>query len=237
MKKERQELMSALFLPILLVGLMWLAFLAELSGNFDWARYGVQPLHWRGLRGILFSPFLHGDWEHLIANSIPILVLGTALFYFFRKIAWELIFWQFLINGLLLWTLGRPTTYHIGASGLVYSLAFFLLVSGFVRKNGGLTMISFIVITLYGSLVWGMFPVQPGVSWEGHFAGFLSGIILALFFRKEGPQDDPKKVWDDSDLDGVEPYWEVEDERIDEKAKPIGYRFHFIPKSKNTEED
>lgn len=92
MKKERQEFISALFPPVFLVGLMWLAFLAELSGNYDWAHYGVQPMHWRGLRGILFSPFLHGDWEHLIANSVPILVLGTALFYFFRKIAWELIF-------------------------------------------------------------------------------------------------------------------------------------------------
>lgn len=219
-------------------------------GGMHWTQYGVQPGKWIGMRGFLFSPFLHGDWEHLMSNSIPILVLGTALFYFFRSIAWELMFWQLLINGMLLWVMGRPGSVHIGASGLVYSLAFFLLISGFVRKNRGLTMLSFAVIMMYGYLVWGMFPVQPQVSWEGHFAGFLSGIILAFFFRKEGPKDDKKKVWDDSDLDGVYPYWEVKDEpleaasglpqndnmegKLEEDARPINIRY-FIRNSKDSD--
>jgi len=239
MSKDCHDFVNALMPPIFLVVLMWLAFILELLGGYHWSVYGVHPLHLEGLRGILFSPFLHGDWEHLISNSIPILVLGTTLFYFFRNIAWELIFWQFLMNGLWLWTIGQASTYHIGASGLVYSLAFFLLASGFVRKNNGLTMISFVVITLYGSLVWGMFPVQPGVSWEGHFAGFLSGIVLAFFFRKEGPHDDTKKVWDDSDLDGIYPYWEAEggDEDLAEDAKPIEYRYHFVPRSEKPKQD
>ena len=218
---------------------MLAVFLLEMEGNYSWAVYGVEPLSFKGLRGILFSPFLHSGWEHLFSNSIPILVLGTALFYFFRSIAWELVFWQFLINGIWLWTIGRPGTYHIGASGLVYSLAFFLLVSGFVRKNRGLTMISFAVIMMYGYLVWGMFPVQPGVSWEGHFAGFLGGIVLAVFFRKQGPANDKKKVWDDSDLDGVEPYWEVDESdppKLDEEARPIQIRY-IVRSSKKTEQD
>ncbi len=240
MNKERKDFINAIMPPLLLVVMMWLALILEKVGGYHWGIYGVHPLHLEGLRGILFSPFLHADWEHLISNSIPILVLGTALFYFFKNIAWELVVWQFLINGLWLWTIGRPTTYHIGASGLVYSLAFFLLASGFVRRNKGLTMISFGVITLYGSLVWGMFPVQPGVSWEGHFAGFLSGLVLAFFFRKEGPQDDKMKVWDDSDLDGVEPYWEVDEEgepKIAENARPIIYRYHFVKKSEKPKQD
>lgn len=232
MKAEQQAFRNALLPPLLLVGLMWAVFSLEFFGSHHWSAYGMEPRSLTGLRGILFSPFLHGGWEHLIANSIPILVLGTALFYFFKGLAWEILVWQLLMNGLLLWTMGRANTFHIGASGLVYSLAFFLLLSGFVRRNRSLTVISFIVIILYGSLVWGLFPMDPGVSWEGHFSGFLSGIVLALFFRKQGPPDDPKKVWDDSDLDGVEPYWEEDsDDSVSEEAKPVQFRYHYRKRS------
>ncbi|MBI1221160.1 MAG: rhomboid family intramembrane serine protease [Bacteroidetes bacterium] len=231
MNREKQQFYRALIYPVVLVGIMVLVYTLEVFGDFHWDDYGLKPGNWIGLRGILFSPFLHASWEHLLSNAFPLLILGTALFYFFSGIAWELMFWQFLMNGLMLWFLGAEGTIHIGASGLVYSMAFFLLFSGFIRKNKGLTMLSFAVIMLYGYLIWGMFPVQPHVSWEGHLAGFLSGAVLAFFFRKEGPADDKKKVWDDSDLDGVEPYWEVDDaedsDQVDEKAKPIQIHYTY----------
>ncbi len=238
MKEEIKRIQVAFFVPFLLVFVCWLLFAFEQYLDADWYRYGVKGHSFTGLRGIFFSPFLHGDWEHIFSNSIPILALGTSLFYFYRKIALEVLLWMWLFDGLLLWILAQSEAYHIGASGLVYSLAFFQLLSGFIRRNKALLAISMMVITFYGYLVWGVFPVQEHVSWEGHLAGLLVGLGLAVYFRKEGPQNDPVKVWDDSDLDGVEPYWEEASDELDEQAKPIRYtyRYYIKPKSGSEQE-
>ncbi|TNE81820.1 MAG: rhomboid family intramembrane serine protease [Bacteroidetes bacterium] len=238
MKEDIKRIQAAFFVPFLLVFVCLLIFGLESYLGTDWYRYGVRGHSFVGLRGVLFAPLLHGDWEHIFSNSIPLLALGTSLFYFYRKIAFELLFWMWLLDGMLLWLFAQTDGYHIGASGLVYSLAFFLLLSGFIRRNKALLAISLIVITFYGYLVWGVFPIQPHVSWEGHLAGLLVGLSLAIYFRQEGPANDPVKVWDDSDLDGVEPYWEEPSEELDEQAKPIRftYRYHFKPNSGSEQE-
>lgn len=244
MKKERIRIITALFFPLAFVLLCWFILGAEVYLGGDWYQYGVSPRRISGLRGILFSPFLHGSWHHLFSNSIPIIVLGSTLFYFYKEIVLELIVWMWLADGLLLWIIGQPGSYHIGASGVVYSLAFFLLLSGFIRKNKSLLAISLIVITFYGYLVWGVFPLDPTVSWEGHLTGLLVGLVLAFYFRDKGPENDPKKVWDDSDLDGIEPYWEIPEEeqkevKVEEGARPINIRYTYIRKSevKKPEDD
>ena len=149
-------------------------------------KYGVFPRSIEGILGIITSPSIHGDWTHIFNNSVPLLILGTSLRYFYRDISKEVFFWSWFISGLWLWAIGRPS-FHIGASGIVYALAAFLFFSGLIRKHTRLMAVSFIVVFLYGSMVWGIFPIKEHISWEGHLSGGLAGIILAWWFRLEGP--------------------------------------------------
>ena len=112
--------------------------------------------------------------------------MAGFFFFSYKKIANEIFLWLFLVSGLWLWVIGRPSL-HIGASGVIYSLASFLFVSGIIRKNPRLSSISLIVVFLYGSMIWGVFPTKPTVSWEGHLSGMVSGIIVAIFFKNDGP--------------------------------------------------
>lgn len=193
-EKEKRKVVFSMLYPTLFVAVLWLVKLIEWEFDLDFAQYGILPRTASGLKGVLLSPFIHGSWEHLINNSIPLLVLGAALFYFYKPIAFKLTFWSFILAGFYTWISAR-TSYHIGASGLVYSLFGFLLFSGFIRRNIHLISISFLVAFLYGSLVWGILPIDKTMSWEGHFWGLILGIVLAFFYRKEGPQQ-KKYLWE-----------------------------------------
>ncbi|MEE2954000.1 MAG: rhomboid family intramembrane serine protease [Bacteroidota bacterium] len=199
MKKFNQKLNIEIFLiPIIFVVLMWGVKLYELVYDISFISYGVLPKEITGLKGILFSPFIHKDISHLINNTYPIILLGGTLFFFYKKIAPQIFFWLFFTAGLWLWAIGRPSL-HIGASGVIYALASFIFVSGLIRKNPKLSAVSLIVVFLYGSLFWGILPMGAEVSWEGHLSGFLAGILIAIYYRKEGPSD---KKYD----------WEIEEE-------------------------
>ena len=145
-----------------------------------------MPREISGLKGVLFSPFLHKDIKHLINNSAPILILGTTLFYFFRK-STTIFLLLFLFSGILLWCLGR-LNFHIGASGIIYALASFIFFSGILSRNRNMSALSLIVIFIYGSLFWGLFPTHQEISWEGHLSGFVSGLVLSWFFRHDLPK-------------------------------------------------
>ena len=186
-KKEQKVLLNILFFPILFLIIMWIVKLIEYRFGLSFANYGVHPQRLIGLKGILFSPFIHKDFSHLINNSYPILILGGMLFFFYKKIAKQLFLWLFFISGFWLWIIGRPS-FHIGASGVIYALASFLFISGIIRKNPRLSAISMLIIFMYGSMIWGIFPAEKNVSWEGHLSGFLAGILVAIFYRKEGPK-------------------------------------------------
>ena len=151
-----------------------------------WVRLGVLPRTFEGILGIITSPFIHADWKHVFSNSVPLLVLGTSLRYFYKDIAKEVFLWSWLMSGLWLWSIGR-SSFHVGASGIVYALASFLFFSGLIRKHTRLMAVSFVVVFLYGSMIWGIFPIKEYISWEGHLSGALAGIILAWWFRNEGP--------------------------------------------------
>ena len=226
MKSEWINIKRSLIVPALFVLLIWAIFVLEELSGINLRFMAMRPGEIKGLIGILTSPLLHGDWDHLFSNSVPLLVLGSCFMYFYRQVAWTAGFWLYVLPGLSLWIMGR-NVYHIGASGVVYSFAFFLLLSGFIRKNKSLLATSFIVTILYGYLVWGVLPIDPQISWEGHLGGLLSGIILALVYRKQGPEDEKPHHFDDSDLDDVEPYWEVPDEGVDEEARPIVFRYRY----------
>ena len=216
---EKKKIISILFIPCLFLLMMWLAKIIEVNFQVSFVRYGVFPQKIDGLKGILFSPFIHKDFTHLINNSYPILILGGILFAIYRKIATQLFVWLYFIAGFWLWVIGRPS-FHIGASGIIYALASFLLVSGIIRKNPRLTAVSMLVIFLYGSMIWGLLPTKEPISWEGHLAGFIAGVLVAIFYRNEGPK--PKKY-----------QWEIDEEIEAEFLKDNIQNFHYTIKNKD----
>ena len=217
-KSEKKEAFRVLFIPFLFLLIMWGVKLVELQFDFSFIQFGVFPQTSKGLRGILFSPFIHKDFTHLFNNSYPILILGGLLFSMYQKIALQIFTWLFFISGFWLWIIGRPS-FHIGASGLIYALASFLFISGVIRKNRRLAAVSLVIIFLYGSMIWGIFPVKGPVSWEGHLAGFMAGILVAIFHRNEGPK--PKKY-----------QWEIDEELEEKTAKLEGVNINYSLKAK-----
>jgi membrane associated rhomboid family serine protease len=172
---------------------MWLVKIVELLFEIDLSRFGIYPLAVQGLPGILFSPFIHADFQHLFNNSLPLFFLSIALFYFYSEVALKVFISTYFITGILVWIAGREA-WHIGASGLVYGLASFLFFSGIIRRHFRLIALSLLIVFLYGSMVWGLFPgVYKNVSWESHMLGFFSGVFLAVLYRNQGPQ---KPVYD-----------------------------------------
>ena len=219
--KDRKKFFGSLAIPALLVTLMWVVKVAEMAFSIDLSNWGLIPQTTRGLIGILTMPFLHGSWEHLLTNSVPILVLGTALYYCYPTLANRVMLIGWLASGLITWCIGTPHSVHVGASALFYALNLFLIVSGFIRGNRMLIVISLIMVFLYGSFIWGMIPALAKlqhISWEGHLGGAIVGIVLAFIFKKEGPQKE-EHHWDEDDENegnndgnsdsGEKPYWDV----------------------------
>ena len=193
--------------PCIFVFILLIIYSFAAINDIKLTSWGIYPREKNGLLGVLSSVFIHGSWKHLANNSIPLLVLGTALFYFYKKLALRVCIYSIIFTGILLWLGGRPS-FHIGASGLVYSLACFLFLSGFIRKHNNLMALSMTVVFLYGGLVWGVFPANENISWEGHLFGAINGILWAIYYRKDGPQR-KKYSWEIEEeilnsLDGIE---------------------------------
>jgi membrane associated rhomboid family serine protease len=209
----------SLLLPLVFVGILWLIKFSENLFELDFSSYGILPLHVEGLRGIVLSPFIHGSYEHLMSNSAPFLILTFSLLYFYRKLAYRIFFMIYLLSGICVWLGGREA-WHIGASGIVYGLASFLFFSGVFRKDANLLTIGIIVVFLYGSMFWGIFPLKPEISWESHLWGAVSGLMLAGYHRHQGPVR-PATSFDnepDDDDDDDEFYKEVDENSPDEQA-------------------
>ncbi len=185
--------------PLLMVMALWIAFWAEYRFGWRFKEYGIYPQRITGLRGILFGPFIHADLKHLFNNSVPLLVLGTSLFYFYRNVRWKVLIWGALLTGLFTWIIGRPAV-HIGASGVVYLLAAFLFFKGILSKQYQLTALALVVVFLYGSLLWYVFPIDPKISWEGHLSGFVVGLVFAFIFKSE-QMPKRKYAWEEEDFD------------------------------------
>lgn len=199
--RERKVITSAV-LPALVVLALWCVHLLDIGFDLDLFRYGTYPRKLSGLIGIITSPFIHGDLEHLMNNSIPLFVLGWALLYFFPQLAGRVVLGSWLVSGIWVWLSARGN-YHIGASGVVYGLAAFLFTSGLLRRQRMLMGLSMLVVFLYGSLLWGMFPIVPRISWESHFWGAAVGVSLAFLYRKvPSAVNDPREItWDEEEQD------------------------------------
>ncbi len=193
---------SVVVAPLAAVILIWTVFWLELRFHVNLNEYGIYPRTIKGLRGILFGPFIHGSLEHLYNNTLPLVILTASLFYFYKKIAIKVLVLGILISGALAWGIGRPS-YHIGASGVIYVLASFIFFKGIFSRYFRLVALSLVVVFIYGSLLWYIFPVKDEISWEGHLGGFIAGLILAVFLKTETPT--PKKFdWEKDDFNEEE---------------------------------
>ena len=200
-------LLLAVKIPMILLVIMWVVHILNMQFELECYEYGVYPRKLAGLKGILFSPFIHSnkDYSHIINNSVPILVLGWSLFYFYKKIAFQIIFYSWFVGGFFVWISARES-FHIGMSGIIYSLAFYLFFSGVFRKDVRLMAISLFVVFLYGSMIWGILPYDLTKSFESHFIGAVIGIILAFFYKDEGASFKREKTqWEIEEDMGIEP--------------------------------
>ncbi len=176
-----------LLVPAIAVFTIWFVYWVELTFDYNFARYGILPQKLIGLRGVLFSPFIHSSTTHLFNNSVPLAVLSASLFFFYKEVAIKVLLFGTLLTGLLTWSFARES-YHIGASGTVYMLFSFIFFSGILRKHYRLVALSLIVVFLYGSMIWYVFPIKERISWEGHLSGFLVGLLLTYIYKSKGPQ-------------------------------------------------
>lgn len=164
------------------VALLYIIWLLDFI--FHLSSYGIVPRTQKGLIGIITSPFLHANIRHLISNTLPLVILLLVTFSFYPKKATAVILISVLLGGTLVWLLGRHTN-HVGASGLIYGLAAFLIVNGFTEQKFIPLLISIAVVIVYGGLFWGLFPsYRSYISWEGHLFGAISGVIAVFILKK-----------------------------------------------------
>ncbi len=184
-KSERAQgnFRLALKVSLYFVALLWVVTLLDWGLEMELTRFGVRPRSLPGLPGVLVAPLLHGDFSHLISNSLPLLVLGTGMLYLYPHSSLKVIPAVYLGPGLAVWLFGRPPL-HIGASGLVYGLAIYILISGIIRRDTRAVSAAMLVFFLYGTLLWGLLPNHSSISWETHLIAALIGLVLALLFRR-----------------------------------------------------
>jgi membrane associated rhomboid family serine protease len=199
---------NTILFPAAYVGLLWGIKIAESLLDISLVSFGIFPREAFGLFGILMSPLIHSDFNHLLSNTFPLLFLLPGIIYFYPKSSAKVICSVYFFTGLLVWLFAR-SAFHIGSSGLIYGFVTFLFFSGIIRRDNRSIALSLIVTFLYGSLIWGILPTDEGISWESHLYGAIVGIILAFILRKK----DPSKKYD----------WEDEPEEIPPHKLEISY--------------
>jgi membrane associated rhomboid family serine protease len=199
---------SVWLVPGLLLVCMWLVWVVERVFHIDLAEHGIYPRTVAGLQGVLCSPFLHANVQHLANNSIPLFILGTALIYFYRELSLKVLWYGILFSGLLTWVFGRNSI-HIGASSLVYVLVSFIFFKGLYTQYYRLMALSLTVVLVYGGMVWYVFPspITTGelqISWEGHLAGLLVGLVMAIRYKTPDYVADMQYPWEKPEFDPEE---------------------------------
>lgn len=178
--QESPGMFGSSVVPVRLVFLMWASFSLQFFYDIDLSFLGIMPRTLRGLIGILTAPMIHGSLTHLISNTLPLLFLGSTLFFFYEGIGRQVFFRCYFYTNILVWLLSPRMAYHIGASGLIYGLSAFLIFFGLLRKDFISLLISIIVIIMYGGIFYGVLPTDTQVSWESHLAGAVVGTVTAF---------------------------------------------------------
>ncbi len=178
------HLKKSLSVPMKIGLVMILVFAIQESFNLDFGILGILPRKIYGLFGVFLTPFIHASEFHLLSNLYPFLILSIVLYYFYDRIAGWVLVYGMLWTNILVWCAGRPYL-HIGSSGLVYMLAFFLMCFGFFRWKTKDLIVSIAVITIYGSMIFGVIPSMGRVSWESHLLGAAVGFVLAFYIARK----------------------------------------------------
>ena len=168
----------------------WIVFAATVVSGGAILSLGVIPRTSIGLRGIFFAPFLHGSLSHLVANSIPFVMLGWLVMLRDARHFVPVTVGAMVVSGLMSWLLGAPGSVHIGASGVIFGYLGFLMLSGWFARSVGSVLISVLVTVVWGGIVLGVMPGQAGVSWQSHLGGFMGGVLMARIFRAPRPLAD-----------------------------------------------
>jgi membrane associated rhomboid family serine protease len=198
-EEDIRRLRRAFVLGATFVAVLWAIKLVQLAFGLDLTTYGIYPRRSMGVPGILLAPLVHASLAHLLANTAPALVLGTAILYGYPRAARWVLPVLYFGSGLCVWVFGRPG-YHIGASGLIFGLMFFIFTIGVLRWDRRAIALSLAVFLLYGGMIWGVLPSDPKVSFEYHFFGALLGILLAIPTRRLDPAPPEKRYsWEDED--------------------------------------
>jgi membrane associated rhomboid family serine protease len=227
------HLKDAILVTLLLLTLIWVAFLFEEFMHVPLKRFGLQPRSLEGLWGIIGMFFLHGSWEHILHNSMGFAVLNTLLFYIYRKISIPVFLFIFVCTPILVWFFARPSN-HIGASGVIYGLFGFLLFGGLLTEHPILRRVTLVVVLYYGSLIWWIFPIKSEISWEGHLSGFIVGILCAAFYRNQFPKRPKFQFEMEPELpDDPDAYWLLPEQRKKENTLPkesvttVTIKYHY----------
>lgn len=183
---SRQEIKTQAIILATFVAIFWLLEILDqfvFRGSLDY--FGIIPHQVIGLRGILFAPFLHGNFPHLIANTVPFLILGWLVMLQETSDFFIVTGLTMLVGGLGVWLFAAPGSIHIGASILIFGYLGFLLLRGYFQRNIPSILLSILVFLLYGGTIWGVLPSRPGISWQGHLFGFLGGVLAAKLIATE----------------------------------------------------
>ena len=242
MKTATRRALITLLFPCLLLLIFYAVMGIATIEHLDVTRWGVYPREAKGLLGILTHPFVHAGWKHLYSNSLPFVLLTWALCYFYRDWGLLVFFLLWIGTGLLTFFIGQPA-WHIGASGIIYAMTSFLFFSGVIRRHPPLIALSLLVIFLYGSLVWGLFPspytVELNISWEGHLSGGFMGLLLAIAFRRKGPQrhnpfeNEEEEEENAMDDENKEENVENEENNKTKSEEVTNIMYHYIPPAEN----
>lgn len=192
-KVIQNRLYESLSLPFKFVVAIWLIHFAQVILHLNWSDWGIYPRETFGLPGIITAPLIHADFPHLISNSLPLFVLSAMILFFYRSVAISSFALIYLLTGAAVWVFGRPV-FHIGASGVIYGLAAFVVFSGIFRRNLKSIALALIVGFYYGSMIYGIFPGQVGVSWESHLLGAIVGVFASFVFKNSIEKDEQRRI-------------------------------------------
>ncbi|MFC1688108.1 rhomboid family intramembrane serine protease [Pseudomonadota bacterium] len=197
-RKAQQNFRLALKTSLVFTGILWAILIVDEAFGLRLARFGLRPGSLSGLTGIVTVPLLHGGFNHLLSNTLPLVISLTATLYLYPRSSLRVIPLIWAGSGALAWLFGRPTL-HIGASGLIYGLLAYVFVSGILRRDMRSVSVSLLVGFLYGSMIWGVLPLRPHMSWELHLTGGFLGVMLALVFRNWDRTPIIRYEWEDDD--------------------------------------
>jgi membrane associated rhomboid family serine protease len=228
--------------------LLWVIFWGELIMPFELTHLGIYPRTIKGISGIFFSPLIHSpnDIKHIANNSITLFLALLGLIYFHKKNAYKVFVYSWIMTGILTWIIAKNEgSYHIGISSIIYSIVFYLFITGYRSKVKHLQALALLIVLLYGSLIWGIFPIEEHVSWQGHLSGVISGIILSYIFPANfsfstiNQIEDTKRIiylddYQSDQLNVIENYYKSNVNRSQEINVVYNYKYASKPKDEKT---